>query len=90
MASKRTDVTAVHTAKKDMYNRINMKITGKIKRFVIDSIEIIVVAVFGLVGLIFIFTMPFGPPEDRDKPLWQRLKHAFHETKEAMLEVLHK
>lgn len=46
----------------------------KITLYIKDFVEILFISLTGLIGLIFIMTTPFDPPEERNKPLYRRLK----------------
>lgn len=64
-----------------------MRFIRKIKRIIRDIIDVLFISLFGIVGLIFIFTTPLKPPEDRGKSLQRRLKECIQEIKNSLLDI---
>lgn len=64
-----------------------MRFIRKIKRIIRDIIDVLFISLFGIVGLIFIFTTPLKPQEDRGKSLRRRLKECIQEIKNSLLDI---
>ena len=64
-----------------------MQNIDKAKTYVKYFIEIAFIALFGLIGLVFIFVVPFCPPKDRHKSLPLRVREAIQDMNDAIEEV---